>query len=103
MSLPVVRTTRLISVSSSGVSARRVLGSRRVCGPVGRALRGLDECVDDGLVVEGAGGGDEQLAGVAAAAAVASGWPLRSGLVSRAIRHGLVGPDAVSASAGNGV
>ncbi|GAA1567159.1 hypothetical protein GCM10009827_106110 [Dactylosporangium maewongense] len=29
VSLPVVRATRLISVSSAGVSARRVLGSRR--------------------------------------------------------------------------
>ncbi|GAA1567153.1 hypothetical protein GCM10009827_106100 [Dactylosporangium maewongense] len=40
---------------------------------MGWAVRGRDEGVGDGLVVEGAGGGDEQLAGVAAAAAVAAG------------------------------
>jgi hypothetical protein len=43
----------------------------RFADAVGRALGGFDETVGDGSVVEGAGGGDEQFAGVASAAAVA--------------------------------
>ena len=70
-SLPLERAARLISASSSAVRARRVLGSRRgLVDLVGGAGTGVDEAVGDGPVEHGAGGGDDVLAGVPAAAAV---------------------------------
>ncbi|WP_426513213.1 hypothetical protein ACPPVO_22870 [Dactylosporangium sp. McL0621] len=61
--------------------------------PVRGAVCGLDESVGDGPVVERSRGGDEQFAGVAAAAAVAAGL----GAVGEVLPHRLqvAGGDAV--------
>jgi hypothetical protein len=96
-SLPVARAAVLIWSSSCGVKARRVLGSRRGFGDAVRwAGAGGDEVVGDRAGVDGAGSGDDVLAGVPAAAAVTPQSRCRGRLVLHGFDIG--GGDLVQAA-----
>jgi hypothetical protein len=71
-SLPLVRATRLICSSSSGEGAAGVGQPARFGHPMGRTGASIDEPVGDGPVEQGAGGGDDMFADVAAVSAVAA-------------------------------